>query len=359
MSEAVHAVILAGGAGTRFWPASRRLRPKQLLPLAGEGALLRQSVDRVLPLCGPDRLWVATGAHLVDATLTTLPELPRSQLFIEPAARNTAPCIGWAAHVIARTDPNAVVMALPSDHHIADVGGYRTALETAVASARQGVLTTIGIKPTHPETGYGYIEAERSAGSVWKALRFVEKPERARAEAFLSAGTFFWNAGMFFFRAGDMVRAIAEHLPLLARGLEALDAAALLGTEPAQLEAIFPTLPAVSIDVGVMEKMGPLAMVPGDFGWNDLGSWLTVSELAVKDAAGNSAPPGVVFVDAKGNHVTDLREGSAKRVIALCGVRDLVVVETDDALLIVHRDEAQHVREIVEALVARGDRDLT
>lgn len=359
MSQATHAVIMAGGAGTRFWPASRRVRPKQLLPLAGDEALLRQAVARVEPFCGAGRVWIATGAHLAEATLATVPALGRGQLLIEPTPRNTAPCIGWAAHVIARTEPEAVVMALPSDHHIADLPGYQAALETAIASARAGVITTIGITPTHPETGYGYIEAARSDGAVWTAKRFVEKPDRARAEEFLAAGTFFWNAGMFFFRACDMVQAIADHLPELARGLEALDDAARRGEEAAALDALFPTLPAVSLDVGVMEKMSALAMVPGDFGWNDLGSWLTVSNLAAKDSAGNSAPAGSVLVDARGNHVADLRAAGGKRVIALCGVSDLVVVETDDALLVVHRDEAQRVREIVDALVARGDKDLT
>jgi mannose-1-phosphate guanylyltransferase len=359
MSDATHAVIMAGGAGTRFWPASRRLRPKQLLPLAGDEALLRQSVSRVEPLCGPGRVWIATGAHLADATLATASTVGRDRLLVEPAARNTAPCIGWAAHVIARQEPDAVVMALPSDHHVADLAGYRAALETAVASARAGVITTIGIKPTHPETGYGYIEAAPGQGPVLRARRFVEKPDRARAEGFLAAGTFYWNAGMFFFRAGDMVRAIADHLPELARGLRAVDEAAARGQEGAALDAIFPTLPSVSIDVGVMEKMTDLAMVPGDFGWNDLGSWLTVSELASKDSDGNSAPDGTIFVDASGNHVADLRTSGRKRVIALCGVRDLVVVETDDALLVVERTEAQRVRDVVDALVARGDRDLT
>lgn len=362
MSDATHAVIMAGGAGTRFWPASRRLRPKQLLPLAGGDALLTDSVSRVAPLCGPGCVWIATGAHLAEATLAVVPAISRAQLLIEPAPRNTAPCIGWAAHVVARRDPNAVVMALPSDHHVADVEEFHRALERAVASARSGVITTIGIKPTHPETGFGYVEAEPGSGTAARRVRrFVEKPDRTRAEAFLASGAYFWNAGMFFFRAADMVRAIAEHLPELSRGLRAVDEAAATGEEDRALREIFPTLPAVSIDVGVMEKMGNLAMVPGDFGWNDLGSWLTVSDLAAKDSNENSAPAGTIFVDAAGNHVADLRTAKCdtKRVIALCGVRDLVVVETDDALLVVERGQAQRVREIVEALSARGDGELT
>jgi mannose-1-phosphate guanylyltransferase len=359
MWDATYAVIMAGGAGTRFWPASRRARPKQLLPLAGDEPLLRRAVGLIGAVCG-ERVLIATGAHLVEPTLAALPALHREQLLVEPTPRNTAPCIGWAAHTIARTDPNAVVMALPADHHIADAERFRAALKLAVDSARGGTIATIGITPTHPETGYGYVEAEPSSSPVWRALRFVEKPTRARAEEFIASGRFFWNAGMFFFRASDMVAAVRAHLPALADGLDAIDAAAKAGREQEAVTEIFPTLPSVSIDVGVMEKIGKLAMVPGEFGWNDLGSWLTVSELAAKDARGNSAPSTAIVVDADGNHVADMRSASdGKRVIALCGVRDLVVVETDDALLVVHRDHAQRVREVVDRLIARGDRELT
>ncbi len=359
MSDAVYALILAGGAGTRFWPASRRARPKQLLALAGDDVLLGQTIARIASSCRQENVLIATGAHLVEPTLAAVPGLARAQLLVEPAPRNTAPCIGWAAHTVARTDPNAVIIALPSDHHIADIASFRAALALAIDSARSGVITTIGIRPAHPETGFGYIEAAASGGAVWRALRFVEKPTRARAEEFVAAGSFFWNAGMFFFRAGDMVAAIRAHLPELATGLDALDAAAARGNEESALAEIFPALPAVSIDVGVMEKLDRLAMVPGDFGWSDVGNWLAVADLAAKDARGNASPPGAIFIDADDNFVTDARTSRGKRVIALCGVRDLVVVETDDALLIVHRSEAQRVREIVDALTQRGDRELT
>ena len=353
-----YAVIMAGGSGTRFWPASRRLRPKQLLPLGGELPLIREAVQRVTPICGADNVYVATGAHLVEPTLAAVPELRADRLLVEPVARNTAPCIGWAAATIARTDPQAVVMALPSDPHIENVDGFLQALEQAVDAARSGSIATIGIKPSHPETGYGYIEAEPSEGPVWRVKRFVEKPNRARAEQFVAAGSFLWNAGMFFFRAGDMVAAIRTHLPALADGLDALDQAAAEGREQECLEELFGTLPAVSIDTGVMEHVDNLAVVPGDFGWSDLGSWLSASELASKDAQDNSAPAGTIFVDAPNNHVVDMRPTSEKRVIALVGVRDLVVVETPDALLVVHRDAAQHVRTVVDTLKSRGDTDL-
>ncbi len=357
-SKSTCAVIMAGGSGTRFWPASRRAHPKQLLPLGGGDLLVREAVARVEPLCGIDHIYIATGRHLTAATGAALPELGPHQLLAEPVPRNTAPCIGWAAATIARQDPEAVVMALPSDTHIRDVAGYRTALETAIAEARRGVITTIGIEPTHPETGYGYIEAERGDGPVLKVKRFVEKPDLDHAQQYLAAGHFYWNAGMFFFRACDMLAAIRTHLPALADGLAELDRAAAAGREAEVLEHVFASLPAVSIDYGVMEHETALSVVPGDFGWSDLGSWLAASELAAKDRNGNAAPESTVLIDAQNNMVVDMRSGETKRVVALVGVSNLVVVQTDDALLVVERNASQQVGQIVQALKDRGDDDL-
>lgn len=358
MDDAIYALIMAGGSGTRFWPASRRARPKQLLALSGSNAMLREAVIRVLPLCPRENILVATGQHLLAPTAELLPEFRHDQFLVEPTGRNTAPCIAWAAHTVARTDPEAIIMALPSDPHIRDVHAYRRCLELACDSASRGVITTIGIQPSHPETGYGYIEVDPGDGIVRRVRRFVEKPDLARAEQFVASGNFFWNAGMFFFRAGDMVEAVRAHLPELADGLDAFDAAAAAGGELEEVRARFASLPAISIDHGVMEKVGKLAMVPGDFGWSDIGSWDSASLLATKNAEGNSGPPSTVFVDAHDNHVVDLRKASGKRVVAMVGVSDLVVVETDDALLVVHRDQAQRVREVVSTLRERGDEEL-
>ena len=353
------ALILAGGAGTRFWPASRNARPKQLLPLSGPDPLLVQTARRVAPLTGGEAgMLIATGRHLAAPTASMLPGLPASGLLIEPAARNTAPCIGWAAHQVARTDPDAVVIVLPSDHHIGDEPRFREVAAQAIATAASGVITTVGITPTHAETGYGYIELgdEREAG-VHRVLRFVEKPDRARAEEFFTSGRYLWNAGMFFFRAKDMVDAIRAHLPALADGLEAIDRAARDGKEDEAVARIFPTLPSISIDHGVMEKVGELAVVPGDFGWNDVGSWQSAWDLAKRDDGGNAAPPHAVLVAAKDNLVVDLRTkptAGGERVIALLGVEGLVIVETDDALLVVPRERAQDVREVVDRLKKDG-----
>jgi mannose-1-phosphate guanylyltransferase len=352
-----YALIMAGGSGTRFWPASRRRRPKQLLALAGEGTLLRQTCERIAPIA--QHLYVATGRQLADATLAAVPGLTAEQLLIEPVPRNTAPCIGWAAATVARTDPDAVLMVLPSDHTIGDVPRFRETLARAVEHAKSGVITTIGVRPTRAETGFGYIEAAPGEGPVRDVLRMVEKPDLETARAFVEQPNFYWNGGMFFFRARDMLDAIVRFLPDLAKGLDALDAAALQGREAAEVEQVFPRLPSVSIDYGVIEKLERLAVVPGDFGWHDIGSWLAAAELATRDADSNSAPPGSVLVASAGNYVVDMRSPSAKRVIALCGVCDLVIVETDDALLVAHREASQRVREVVEALQARGDDDLT
>jgi mannose-1-phosphate guanylyltransferase len=354
----VHAVILAGGSGTRFWPASRRSRPKQLLALAGRAdePLIAATVRRLEPLVPGERVWIATGAGLVDATAAALPQVPRPHLLAEPVARNTAPCIGWASATIAREDPDAVVAVLPADHFIGDEPAFREVVARALRAAEDGWLTTVGIEPTRPETGYGYIEVgETVAEGVRAVSRFVEKPTRERAESFLAGGRHLWNAGMFFFRAAVMKEAIAKHLPALATGLDAIDAAAARGDEAHALAQVFPTVPSISIDHGVMEKAQRIAVVPGSFGWNDVGSWQVTWEMSDRDGHGNALPAGSIAVDATGNLVKDLTGRASQKVWALVGVHDLVVVETEDAVLVIPRDRAQDVRAIVDALAARGD----
>ncbi len=219
--SSVHAVILAGGSGTRFWPASRRDRPKQLLPLAGSEPLIAATVRRLDPLVCPERVWIATGGRIADATAAALPRVPRAQVLVEPVARNTAAPIGWAAATIARRDPDALVAVLPADHFIGDEPAFRAVLERALSAASDGWLTTVGIVPTRPETGYGYIEVGAPVTEGVSAVtRFVEKPDRAKAQEFLAGGKHLWNAGMFFFRASDMREAIAKHLPALGAGLD-------------------------------------------------------------------------------------------------------------------------------------------
>jgi mannose-1-phosphate guanylyltransferase len=327
------------------------MAPDPSLPLIGH------TLRRVEALCPRQQMIVATGESLIDVTRAALPQLGPDGFIAEPIARNTAPCIAWGAQVIARRDPEAVVMVLPSDHHIEDEPEFRRILSLALDSAARGNITTVGIKPTRPETGYGYIEVgvERSSG-VHAVQRFVEKPDLATAQGYVDSGKYVWNSGMFFFRAVDMLRAVEEHLPAVHAGLQVIAEGAKLGPE-AEREATkraFASMPSISIDHGIMEKVKDLAVVPGSFGWSDLGSWHTVWELGKRDHADNVGPSDSVFIDAHRNLIEDLRTTKKTRTVAVLGISDLCIVETDDAVLIMPRERAQDVRAVVDEVTRRG-----
>jgi mannose-1-phosphate guanylyltransferase len=344
-------VIMAGGTGTRFWPLSRASRPKQLLPLAGTtGSLLRETQRRIASLIPPEQTLVVTSEALAAQTRAELPELPPENVLAEPVGRNTAPCVGWAASVIARTAPDAVMMVLPADHHIADESAFTGVLTRAIDAARDGDMVTVGIKPTRPETGYGYVElGEELAPSVFRARRFVEKPDELRARQFLTAGRFLWNSGMFFFRADALLGAVRQHLPGLGDLLGQYDEAATRGEELVLVRSTYASMPDVSIDHGVMEKAARVAVVPGDFGWSDVGSWTSAWELADHDEQNNALLGEVIAVDTRGSYV----RGGKGKVIAVVGLDDIVVVDTEDALLVMPRSRSQDVRAVVNALKAQ------
>lgn len=358
MIDHAHAVILAGGSGTRFWPASRKARPKQLLPLGpGDVPLIGATVDRIRPLVGDERIVIATGRDLVSATRAALPTLPESAFLGEPRARNTAACIGWATAIVHRRDPEALIMVLPSDHHVADVETFRRVVRTALDAARSGAIVTVGIEPTRPETGYGYIElGDAVSGVVRRGVAFREKPDRATAEGYVASGRYVWNAGMFFFRASRMLEEIQRHLPELASGIARIEAAARRGAveEAAETDRVFATVPSVSIDVGLMEKVERLEVVPASVGWTDIGSWESAWELGDKDPAGNAKHGEAIAVEARNNLFYDLTRDGHGRLVTVLGVNDLCVVQTDDAILIVPRDRSQDVRALVSELERRG-----
>ncbi|MGB5376127.1 MAG: sugar phosphate nucleotidyltransferase, partial [Polyangiales bacterium] len=270
----------------------------------------------------------------------------------EPVGRNTAPCIGWAATHVKRLDDDAIMAVLPADHYIRETEAYVDTLRRGLEAATHGDYVTIGIRPGRAETGYGYIEvgSEIDPG-VFRARRFVEKPNRQRAEQFVANGNFLWNSGMFFFLASRILHAIDQHLPGLGRELQRYDVAARAGNEAALVRETYGALPAVSIDHGIMEKVSAVSVVPGTFEWSDLGSWTSAWELASQDEQANVLPEGAIAVDASGNFVS----APDGKLIALVGVQDLVVVDAGDALLIVPRERAQDVREVVAALRERGD----
>jgi mannose-1-phosphate guanylyltransferase len=358
-----YAVIMAGGSGTRFWPLSRRAWPKQFLALTGhagqEGhdgpdeSLLQGTVRRIEGLIDRERILVVTSERHADATRKQLPQLPAANVLAEPAARNTAPCVVWAAaHVQARS-PGAVMMVLPADPHIGDEAAYREVLARSLTAAGETGVVTIGVKPTRPETGYGYIESgEELARGVLRVRRFVEKPDLARAQQFLRESRFLWNSGMFFFRADVILGEYARQLPDLFDFARGYDDALRQGDDASYVQARYAALTSISIDHGIMENARDIRVVPGDFGWYDIGSWTTAYELAKKDADGNAVPGEKQDVSLIDTHNCYVRSARGK-FIALIGVDDLVVVDTEDALLIMPRERAQDVRKVIDDLASR------
>jgi mannose-1-phosphate guanylyltransferase len=328
------------------------------LALAGasDESLLGATLRRLGPLFPLKHTFVLTAGRLREATLAAAPGLASSHVLCEPLARNTAAAVGWGTSVIARTDPGALIGVFPSDHFIGDEAEYRYILTRALEAASQEFLVTVGIVPTRPETGYGYIRrGDELAPGVFRADRFVEKPVRPVAESYVESGKYVWNAGMFFFRASVMLEALRTFAPEIAAGLRRLDQAAAAGREDAILSDVFQSLPSISIDHAVMEKAKNVVVIPGEFGWNDVGSWQSAWELAPKDSGGNVLPPNSVAHDALGNLVVDLTTERHRRTHAIVGIRDMVVVLLDDALLILPKERSQDVRAVVDALRARGD----
>lgn len=348
-----HAVIMAGGSGTRFWPLSRSTRPKQFLALGPDDrTLLRATAERLWAAVPPDRTWIVTGKSQRAQVEQELPELPTAQILAEPVGRNTAPCIGWAATHIRRREADAIMAVLPADHYISDAAAYVETVKRGLRAATHGDFVTIGIRPTRPETGYGYIEVggELDPG-VFRARRFVEKPNVQRAQQFVASDRFLWNSGMFFFLASRILDAIRQHLPGIGAQLATFDDAARAGNEAEVVEAQYVDLPSVSIDHGIMEKVDSVSVVPGSFPWSDLGSWTSAWELAERDADANAIANDAISIDARGNYV----HAPSGKLVALVGVEDLIVVDTGDALMIVPRSRAQDVREVVKTLKERDD----
>ncbi len=362
-------VILAGGSGTRFWPRSRRARAKQVLALDGERSMIQQTVERLKPLAAQEKIWVVTNEFLALEIADQLKGVPAEQIIQEPVARNTAPACGLAALLIERQNPDAVLGVFPSDHVIADEPRFLKALQKGIAVAAAGEnMVVLGIEPTRPETGYGYIETGDDAEqeSALHVRRFTEKPNLNRAEEFVASGNYYWNSGMFLWSARTLANAVREHLPESAPLLEKI--AATFGTP--QFEEAFreyyPKCENISVDYAIIEPrsakgehLSHLYCLPAEFSWNDLGSWASLYEYQVEtrlrgDGDGNVAESdGHLTFEAGNNYIY-----SPKKFVALVGVENLVIVDTEDALLIAHRDHSQDVGKVVKELGLSGREEL-
>ena len=345
-----YAVIMAGGVGSRFWPASTRDNPKQFLSLFSNRSLLQETVSRIEPLIPAERVYIITNSDYTAKVQEQVPDIPADQIIGEPVAKNTAPCVAAAAELIHQNDEDATMVVLPADHYITQPQEFRRVLATAIEKANQGQnLVTIGINPARAETGYGYIKFEEAADSlnsdndVKKVEKFTEKPDRETAQKFVETGQYLWNSGMFIWKTSSIRREFARQLPemhALADNIDPEDAGETLHTFYHQCESI-------SIDYGIMEKAGSVYVVPGSFGWNDVGSWKAVYELSEKDKNGNVTLHKLAHFEETED---SLIHSESDKLIAMVGMSNTAVIETDSALLIVNLNEAQTVKQLVNAL---------
>jgi mannose-1-phosphate guanylyltransferase len=353
----LHAIVMAGGSGTRFWPKSRRDRPKQLLHLAGAQTMLQQTVARIEPLVPRERILIVTGADQADATRAQLPDLPAQNVIAEPAPRDTAPCVGLAAGLVVQKDPAGTMIVMPADHVIEPAESFRATVSAAVSVIDDDprALVTFGIKPAHPETGYGYIERgplleKRDGIPVHRVVQFREKPDRATAEKFLAAGNFAWNSGIFVWRAQTILDEIHAHRPKLAAGLGPILQA--IGTPVAaeSLARLFPQLERVPIDKAVMEHAANVKVLEVPYHWNDLGDWRAVAGLLTHDASGNATQGDVLARDTAGCILISDDGG----LVATLGVNDLVIVQSGKATLVARKDQLDKLKALVEGLAQAG-----
>jgi len=353
----LHAVIMAGGSGTRFWPKSRRNRPKQLLRLYGDATMLQQTVARVAPLTAPERTWIITGADQAAAVREQLPQLPPGNVVAEPCPRDTAPCVGLAAAIVARADPDGTMIVMPADHVIQPPRKFQDTVRVAVAVIDEDptAFVTFGIKPTHAETGYGYIERGVQLGApggiaLHKVAQFREKPDRATAERFVADGRFAWNSGIFLWRARAILDALAAHRPGLAAAIGRV--ARSLGT-PAEAEAIareYPQMERVPIDKAVMEQATNVRVLEVVYDWSDVGDWRALNSLQPPDDRGNTIQGPVHAVDTTGTIIV-ADDGA---LVATLGVEDLVIIQAGGATLVARKQHLDKLKSLVEGLDGAG-----
>ena len=345
------ALIMAGGRGERFWPKSRMRMPKQFLSLADpDRTMIQSTVERILPLADAEDILVATNLNYKDLVRTQIPALPEANILCEPLARNTAPCIGWGAVTVRKRYGDALMMVLPSDHLVQQPALFRRTMRNALRIAEEtDALVTLGISPSVPDTGYGYIQYDTEegtgSGNAFRVKQFVEKPDLKTARQYLASGEYLWNSGMFIWKASAVLREIRENLPELYAQLEVIEKALGTDREAEVLSGVFGEISPISIDYGVMEKAKHVYVLPSSFGWDDVGSWLAVGRINPGNDMGNVIRGDVVAV----NSSRCIVEGTG-RTIAMVGLEDTIIVDTEDALLVCAKDSAGEIRKVLEAL---------
>jgi len=353
----IYSVIMAGGIGSRFWPRSREIHPKQFIPVFDEQSLLQKTLHRMRPLVPPERTLVVTHERYIPLTQQQLPEIPEENILGEPISRNTAPCIAYAAFKLREMDPDAMMIVLPSDHLVKDENRFMKTLHQATDAAQiPDALITIGIQPSYPATGYGYIQFDRSdqePSDIYPVRTFAEKPNESTAERFLDSGDFLWNSGIFIWRADTILSNMQIHLRSTWKAFD--DASTQFGTnqESDAIREAYHKSTRISIDVGVMERAGNVHVIPGNFGWSDIGDWRAVYDLSEKNPHGNVLHGNVIVHDTSRCLVD-----TGKRLIAVVGIHDVVIVDTDDALLICHQNSTQQVKNVVDYLHAHQHKDF-
>lgn len=351
-------IIMAGGRGERFWPKSRLARPKHLQAIVGDKTMLAQTVDRVSTLVPPENLLIITNVEQRAVILKDLPQLAPEQVIGEPVGRDTAAAVGLATLLVQAKNPDATYAILPADHVIHDGESYRKVLNQAFTAAEEsGTLVTIGIKPTEPATGYGYIQAGEVGGKangapVYQVRRFVEKPTLQVAQSYLESGEYYWNAGMFIWKASSIDKALKEYTPELYQGLRLIaDGLGDGRSVEALMEEVYPTLEKISVDFAIMERADNVSMVESSFDWDDVGAWPAIERHYPKDNSGNVAKGDAIFEQAANNIVVS----ENGHLTVLIGVGDLVVVHTEDATLVCPKDRAQDIKQVVRLLSESGD----
>ena len=356
----LHAIIMAGGAGTRFWPASRVDRPKQLLALSGEQTMMQSTVSRLNNLCPAENIRVITNRRLVEPIAEQLPELPAQSIVGEPCKRDTAPCIGLAAEMVLAQDPEGVMVVMPADHVITPVDQFQSAIRSAeqLVAANPEQIVTFGIKPNYPATVFGYIERGQPIqdpnATCFQVARFREKPDADTAKQFLDSGNFYWNAGIFVWRAATIRQALETHAPGVSAHLKQI--AASFGTAEYEqvLEREFTAIDGISIDFAVMEKHDNVAVIEAPFEWNDVGNWTALESLVGQDSHGNTLLGNQLAIDCENTIVRNDGPDSDGHLIATVGLRDMVVIRTQDATLIIEKSREAEVKKIVKELESRN-----